>query len=117
MRHLTTALLAGAVVLVPAATAFGHAEIKTLSPKPGAVKPTGLRHVTATFEEAIVSGSITVRHSGEKVSVGKAKLIKAKAGMRATLASGLGAGTYWVRMKWLADDGHLEHKTWSFKLR
>lgn len=117
MRRFTLALLTAALLLIPAAAASAHAEIKSLSPKPGAVKSTSLRHVKATFEEAIVSGTLVVRHHGKKASKGKAKYIKAKAGMRAKLKTGLHAGTYKAKMKWLADDGHLERKTWTFKLR
>lgn len=117
MRSLTIALLTAGILLASAGSAFAHAEIKTLSPKPGAKASTSITRVTATFEEAIVSGSLKITKSGDKVSVGKAKFIHEKAGLRAKLKSGLGSGTYKAHMKWLADDGHLEHKTWSFTLR
>jgi uncharacterized protein len=99
----------------PTATA-AHAPIKTLSPKANAHRSTSLKHVTATFEEAIVSGSLNVYKGSRKVSEGKAKLIKHKEGLQATLKSGLSSGKYTAKMKWLADDGHLERKTWSFTL-
>jgi methionine-rich copper-binding protein CopC len=128
MKSTLIAAGAAAAILVPSAAASqaltapptasaAHAEIKSLRPKPGAVKPTSLRAVTATFEEAIVSGALTVRHGPTKVSVGKAKLIKGKTGLRARLRSSLAKGTYKASMKWLADDGHLERKTWKFTLR
>jgi uncharacterized protein len=99
----------------PTATA-AHAPIKTISPKAGAHASTSLRHVTATFKEAIVSGSLSVYRGRTKVSIGKAALIKHKEGLQAHLHSNLSAGKYTAKLKWLADDGHLERKTWSFTL-
>jgi methionine-rich copper-binding protein CopC len=126
MRRLIIPLAALTIVLATAAAAFAHAPVKTLSPKPGAHASTSLRHVTATFKEAIVSGSLNVfkgrtrvsvgKASRTRVSVGKAKLIRHKAGLQATLRSHLHSGTYTAKMKWLADDGHVERKTWTFKL-
>jgi hypothetical protein len=61
--------------VTPTATA-AHAPIKTLSPKAGAHASTSLRHVTATFKEAIVSGSLNVYQGRTKVSIGKAALLR-----------------------------------------
>jgi methionine-rich copper-binding protein CopC len=116
MRRLTIPLTALAVVFATTATAFAHAPVKTLSPKPGAHASTSIKSVTATFKEAIVSGSLNVYKGKRKVSIGRASLIKHKAGLRARLRSGLSAGKYTAKMKWLADDGHVEHKTWTFTL-
>ena len=37
--------------------------------------------------------------------------------LRASLKPGLKAGSYRVSVRWLSPDGHVETKTWSFRLR
>jgi methionine-rich copper-binding protein CopC len=117
MKRSVLALATAALVLLPVGAAYAHAEIKSLSPKPGATASTSITHVTARFKEAIVAGSLNVHKGTRKVSIGQARLIKSKTGLRARLRGDLTAGKYKANMKWLSDDGHVQRKTWTFTLR
>jgi copper resistance protein C len=117
MRRSLLAPATAALVLLPAGAAYAHAEIKSLSPKPDATASTSITHVIARFKEAIVAGSLDVHKGARKVSIGNARLIKGKTGLRARLRGDLTTGKYKASMKWLSDDGHVQRKTWTFTLR
>jgi methionine-rich copper-binding protein CopC len=118
-RHLRAAIPAAlCAALVLPATSFGHAAIKSYSPKRGSTVDRDLKFVRATFEERVIGGSIAVRNArGSKVSRGDGSLVRGGVQLRTRLNSGLRAGRYTASVRWVSDDGHVQTKSWSFRLR
>jgi methionine-rich copper-binding protein CopC len=121
MKELTmsrinrTLAVAGALTALSAPVAYGHAEVKSLSPKAGSTVPRSLSVVRITLSEAVVGGKLIVRNSsGTKVSK-SSSLVNGKKTLRATLRS-LHKGRYTAKATWIADDGDKQHKTWSFRV-
>jgi methionine-rich copper-binding protein CopC len=117
--HLTAAALATAcIALAIPASSFAHAGIKSYSPKPGSAVSRDLSAVRITFKARISDGNLTVKKaSGTKVSRGSGRVISKHRAVRALLKTGLKAGRYTATAKWLDTDGHVETKSWSFRLR
>jgi methionine-rich copper-binding protein CopC len=121
MHRRTTAvgaLVAAALALTLPAGALAHAGIKSLSPQPGSSVSRTVATVRITFKARITDGQLTVRNAaGTKVSRGAGSVVAKHRAIRARLQSGLQAGRYKATAKWLDTDGHVETKTWSFRLR
>jgi len=117
MRRITLVLLTVAAVLVPSGAAFAHAGVKSMSPRPNSTASTSIRYVTARFTEAIRAGSIKVHKGSRTMSAGRATLIRNKSGLHVRMRSNLPRGMYHVIMRWVADDGDVQSKSWMFTLR
>jgi methionine-rich copper-binding protein CopC len=118
-RHLRAASAAAvcAALILPA-TSLGHAEIRSYSPKPGSTVARDLEFARVTFEERVLGGRIAVRNArGKQVSHGTGSLVHDGTQLRARLVGGLGPGRYAGSVRWVSDDGHVQTKTWSFRLR
>jgi len=110
------AITAAAASLALPAGALAHAGIKSRSPKPGSTVSSP-KTVSVTFEEAVLDAKLSVKSAaGRTVSNGTGTLVNKKTTVRVGLRGGLGAGTYRVSARWLADDGHKESKSWSFSV-
>ena len=117
-KHLVAAVLATACLgLTLPASGYAHAGIKSYSPKPGSRVSRDLSAVRITFKARITDGKLSVRRSGTKVSRGPGRVVAKHRAVRALLVSGLRAGRYRATAKWLDTDGHVETKSWSFRLR
>ena len=111
-------IVALCAALATAAPAAAHVGVKSYSPKRGATVARSLERVKVTFKGRIVDGKLTVRDAdGDKVSVGKGKVVSEKRAVRALLRDGLGKGTYTASMSVLHTDGHVMNKSWNFQLR
>jgi methionine-rich copper-binding protein CopC len=114
--RLAAATAAACAVL--AAPAAAHTPIKSVSPKSGAIADRGLRAVKVVFQGSIPDGELTVRTAtGKKVSRGEGRLVRGDHQLRARLRSGLTSGSYRATVRWLSSDGHVQSKSWSFRLR
>ena len=51
------------------------------------------------------------------MSRGSGRVVSKHRAVRALLKTGLKAGRYTATAKWLDTDGHVETKSWSFRLR
>ena len=91
--------------------------LRRLFPGPGARASTAIHGVTATFREAIVTGSLSVHHRSGRASIGEARLVKHKTALRAALRGRVTAGTYKAKLRWLTARGQHGHRTWTFTLR
>jgi methionine-rich copper-binding protein CopC len=110
------ATFAAAASLALPAGALAHAGIKSRSPKPGSTV-SAPRTVRVTFEEAVLAAKLSVRSgAGKTVSQGSGSLNGKKTTVTVGLKRGLGAGTYRATVRFLADDGHNESKSWSFSV-
>ena len=117
-NHLIAAVLATAcIALALPAGAHAHAGIKSYSPKPGSRVARDLEAVRITFKARVSDGKLSVTRAGEKVSRGPGRVVSKHRAIRALLVSGLKRGRYTATAKWLDTDGHVETKTWSFRLR
>jgi methionine-rich copper-binding protein CopC len=116
-KHLIAATLAAAIALALPASGYAHAGIKSYSPKPGSRVSRDLSAVRVTFKARINDGKLTVRHAGAKVSRGSGRVVSKHRAIRALLQDGLHRGKYTATAKWLNTDGHVETKSWSFRLR
>jgi methionine-rich copper-binding protein CopC len=106
------------VALAAPALAHTHTPIKAVSPKSGATADRSLRAVKVVFRGSIPDGELTVRTAaGAKVSRGEGRLVRGDRQLRARLRSGLAAGSYRATVRWLSSDGHVQSKSWSFRLR
>jgi methionine-rich copper-binding protein CopC len=117
MNRITRTLaLTGAIAVVAAPVAYGHAEVTKYSPKRGSTVSRSLSTVSATFSEAVLGGKLVVRDAkGVKYSK-SSSLVKGKTTLRATLKS-LHKGRYTAKASWVADDGDKQTKRWSFTVR
>jgi methionine-rich copper-binding protein CopC len=117
-RLIVAALATACIALAIPASSFAHAGIKSYSPKPGGSASRDLAAVRITFKARITDGNLNVkRASGKKVSRGSGRVVSKHRAVRALLKTGLGKGRYTATAKWLDTDGHVETKTWSFRLR
>ena len=114
---IVAAALAAAIALTLPASGYAHAGIKSYSPKPGSTVARDLRSVRITFKARITDGNLSVKRSGTKVSRSSGRVVSRHRAIRALLVSGLRAGRYTATAKWLDTDGHVETKSWSFRLR
>jgi methionine-rich copper-binding protein CopC len=96
-----------------------HTELKSTRPARGGSAGTGLRSVTATFNQAIRSGTLKVkRKGGSKVSLaGGGRDPRKISRLKASLKPGLKAGRYKTRWSIKAADGHEQSGSFSFRLR
>lgn len=120
MSRRTLTALVGAGVLAAAGAgatvAFGHAEVKTRTPKPGSTV-SAPKTIRISFSEAVVTGKFaSITRNGKAVKF-TSTLSKHKAAITAKPSSKLGAGTYKVSWRVLADDGDTQKGHWSFKVR
>jgi methionine-rich copper-binding protein CopC len=116
MRYRLAAATAVACVAL-AAPAAAHTPIKSVSPKRGATADRDLRAVKVVFQSSIPDGELTVRTAaGTKVSRGEGRLVRGDKQLRARLRSGLRAGSYRASVRWLSSDGHVQSKSWSFRI-
>ena len=96
-----------------------HTELTSTSPARGGSAGTGIRSVTATFNQAIRGGTLKVkRRGGSKVSLGSGGRDPRKISrLKASLKPGLKAGRYKARWSIEAADGHEQSGSFSFRLR
>jgi len=116
--HIVAAALAAVcIALTLPASGYAHAGIKSYSPKPRSAVARDLPSVRITFKARITDGNLSVKRAGTKVSRGSGRVVSKHRAIRALLVSGLRAGRYTATAKWLDTDGHVETKSWSFRLR
>ena len=104
--------------LVAAPSAFGHVKVKRTSPESGGSAPTSTSAVRVVFNGPLQSGTLKVKGpGGDVVSEGKGgrdpRNVKR---LTVGLESGLDSGTYKVKWKIVAADGHEQDGKFSFKL-
>ena len=117
-RIVATAMAVAGIALALPASSSAHAGIKSYSPKPNSRVARDLAAVRITFKARITDGQLTVnKASGTKVSRGSGRVVFKHRAIRALPRSGLKAGRYTATAKWLDTDGHVETKSWSFRLR
>ena len=116
-QHLVAAVLAACHRTRPPGQRLAHAGIKSYSPKPGSRVDRDLASVRITFKARITDGNLTVKRAGTKVSRGSGRVVSKHRAIRALLRSGLRAGRYTATARWLDSDGHVQSKSWSFRLR
>jgi len=117
-RTVATAMAVAGIALAVPASSSAHAGIKSYSPKPNSTVSRDLTAVRITFKARITDGNLTVKQaSGKKVSRGSGRVVSKHRAVRALLKARLKAGRYTATAKWLDTDGHVETKSWSFRLR
>jgi copper resistance protein C len=108
---------AAAASLTLPAGAFGHAGVKSRSPKPNS-SVSAPRAVTVTFEEAVLDANLSVAEAGGgKVATGPRTMLRRKTRVRVRLSPKLSPGTYRATVNFLADDGHKQSSSWTFRVR
>ena len=119
LRHRLPAAATAATfaALALPAGALAHTPIKSYSPKPNSTVDRGLHYVRVNFAARIEDGRLTVTTaSGKTASRGTTALVHGGRQLRVRLRSGLRAGRYRASVKWLSSDGHVQTKSWSFRL-
>jgi uncharacterized protein YcnI len=113
----TVTLAAPAAALRAPVARAAHAPVKARTPAPGS-KASNVKAVKVTFGESVVTGLISVSRVGQEVAATSVGLKPSNhAILQATFAKALSKGTYTVRWRARADDGHSESGTWSFTVR
>lgn len=115
-HHRLTAGLAALTIsaAVPAA-AFAHTGVERTYPSGGATVSTSIKRVTISFDEAVATGTLSVRSGGGRVIPVSVRQRGAK--ITGTLKRWLTAGRYKVSWRARADDGHRLSGTFAFKVR
>lgn len=104
-------LLLSLLVAVPA---LAHADLKTSTPKDGAVLATPPTTVRLTFTEGLDAGKSSIRLSGPNGVVGTAKPAKDGSAVIELNNLSLVPGAYTVKWTSAAPDGHIERGSISF---
>jgi methionine-rich copper-binding protein CopC len=117
MTRRTVAAVATAATLALPASAGAHASIKSYSPSPGSSVSRSVSLVKVSFKSRISDGNLTVERGGTTVSRGEGTVARRHRQVRVRLKSGLRAGRYSATVRWLSPDGHVQGKTWSFRIR
>lgn len=107
-----TAMLAA---LVAPASALAHAGLEGTYPANGASVSTSIKRVSVTFDEAVTTGTLSVRTSGGTAVPVTVRHRGAK--ITGTLERRLGKGRYRVSWRVRSDDGHRESGSFSFRVR
>jgi len=116
MRAIRTLLAVLVALALTAAPALAHAPVKERTPKPGSTVSKA-RSVSVRFGEAVVTGKIQVFRGSAQLTPKTSGLKPGnKAFLRAVFAKSLGKGSYKVKWRALADDGHHESGSWTFKV-
>jgi methionine-rich copper-binding protein CopC len=115
-RRVIVAAAACCALALPA-TASAHTPIKSYSPKRNSTADRTLHYVRVNFAARIESGALTIKTAGgTSVARGGTALVHSGRQLRRRLRSGLAAGRYRATVKWLSSDGHVQTKSWSFRL-
>jgi methionine-rich copper-binding protein CopC len=116
MRVLRVVLLVTAALAVAAVPALAHAPVKERTPKPGS-SVAKVRTVSVRFGEAVITGRIQVFRGSRELTPRTSGLKPGnKAVLRAVFATALPKGAYRVAWRALADDGHHEKGSWTFRV-
>jgi methionine-rich copper-binding protein CopC len=117
IRRLATAVTVAtvAVALVPGLV-LGHAELETPTPADKSVVTEPVAEVSGIYSEAMKpDGSSLVVKDANGTQVAKGSVDpEDDTRMVATPTTPLGNGTYTVESTTLANDGDIEHATWTF---
>ena len=113
-RLVTIAIACSALAFPSGAAA--HTGIKSFSPPRGSIVSRDLAVVKANFEARVGDATLVVRRSGAKVSRGDGTLARRRRQVRARLRS-TRAGRYKATVRWLSSDGHIQSKSWRFRVR
>ena len=115
-RRLAILAVLGTALAMPAG-ASAHTGIKSYSPRPGATTSHDLKRVKVNFDARVSDATLVVKRDGSsKVSRGDGSLTTNHRQARARLRSSR-AGRYTATVRWLSGDGHIQSKTWSFRIR
>jgi methionine-rich copper-binding protein CopC len=105
-----------AVLSLPAG-AFAHAGIKSRSPKAGD-SVSSPSSVTVTFKERVIDANLSVASAGgAAVPTSARALLRGKTRVRVRLSRTLSPGSYRATVRYLADDGHAQSTSWTFRVR
>jgi methionine-rich copper-binding protein CopC len=116
MRMIRTLLAILVAAGLLAAPALAHAPVKERTPKPGSTV-SKVRTISVRFGEAVVTGKIQVLRGSKELTPKSAGLKPGnKAILRAVFATSLGKSSYTVKWRALADDGHHESGSWTFRV-
>lgn len=111
------AAFATALIALPTAYAWAHAEVKSRTPTKGSTVHHAVKEVHVTFDEAVITGLITIKKGTSAVAL-KSNGLKAKhhAILQGIPKQPLTKGSYTVNWRATADDGHHEKGSWTFKV-
>jgi copper resistance protein C len=116
MRAVRIALVTAVVLALGAVPALAHAPVKERTPKPGSTVAK-VRTVSVRFGESVVTGRIQVFRGSRELTPSTAELKPGnKAILRAVFGTSLPKGAYRVAWRALADDGHREKGSWTFRV-
>ena len=116
MRVFGVVLVLIAALALAAVPAFAHAPVKERTPKPGSTVAK-VRTVSVRFGEAVITGRIQVFRGSRELTPRTSGLEPGnKAVLRAVFSTALPKGAYRVAWRALADDGHRETGSWTFRV-
>jgi copper transport protein len=118
-RALTTAAIAGGLLVGLAAPAAAHARPVSTSPGSGSTVHGNLTRVSVTFDEAVDLVPHALRMTtdrGVPVNLETARLSSGGKVLSANVQDHLASGGYIVAWRVQADDGHLESATFTFSV-
>ncbi len=105
------------VIVLPTGLAWAHAEIKSRTPSKGSTVHHSVKEVHITFSEAVITGKLAITKGGSNVALSRTGLKSSNhAIVQGIPKSPLTKGTYTVNWRALADDGHHQKGSWTFKV-
>jgi methionine-rich copper-binding protein CopC len=114
-RRLAIAAIACGALALPAG-ASAHTGIESTSPRAGGTASRALTVVKVDFDARVTDATLIVKRNGAKVSSGDGTLADHKRQVRARLRS-TRSGRHTATVRWLSSDGHVQSRTWSFRVR
>ena len=118
MRTRLLTPLAALSLIVPAVSAWAHAELVTATPRVGSTVPMPPGEVRLSFSEGVephFSGMEVTSADGRSVVVGRVQAQGSE--MRVALARGLPMGTYRVTWHVVSVDAHRTQGSFTFEVR
>ncbi|WP_028064182.1 copper resistance CopC family protein [Solirubrobacter soli] len=117
MRNRLIAATAVAVIALPSALAWAHAEVKSRTPRNGSTVHHSVSEVHITFSEAVITGKLSITKGGSTVALKSTGLKPSNhAIVQGIPKRPLSKGSYTVNWRALADDGHHQKGSWTFKV-
>lgn len=113
IRRILLLAVAASALALPA-TAAAHTSVVSRTPAPGSTAA-NVKQVSIAFSQRLVTGKLDVYRGSTKLRPARS----GPSGVRVTASfrRKLAAGSYTVRWRAIASDGHTQTGSWSFRVR
>lgn len=113
IRRVLLLAVAASVLALPT-VASAHSGVVSRTPAPGSTNTT-VKRVSLVFSDRLVTGKLDVYRGSKKLTPARSGPDGAR--VTASFTRKLASGSYTVRWRAVASDGHTQTGSWSFRVR